>query len=121
MEQQLQHLPIFSRWRCLTHDCGNYNFNNMIRHEIDSCDIISEETVGVVRPKSFGGFGGDTSRRYLQEYQDQVRDQQINESKVQRWLAWRAKELRRIYRYKRRFANQYKRIQQYQGKKNKNR
>ena len=118
MEQQLQHLPVFTRWRCITHDCGSYNFNQLIRHEIESCEILREATVGVIKPKSFGGYKGDVGRSHLQEYQDQVRDQQINESKVQRWLAWRAKELRRIYRYKRRFANQYKRIQQYQRKKN---
>ena len=116
MKQELQHLPIFLRWRCLTHECGSYNFCQLVRHDIDSCEIIREETVGVIKPKSFGGYKGDLGRTYIAEYHDEIRQKQKSESKLQQWLTWRAKKLREIYRYKKRFANTYKRIQQYQRK-----
>lgn len=121
MKQELCHLPMFLRWRCLTHECGSYNFSQLVRHDIDSCEIIREETVGIIKPKSFGGYKGDLGRTYISEYQEEIRSKQKNESKLQKWLAWRAKKLRQIYRYKKRFANYSKRVQQYQRKENQKR
>ena len=114
------HERMFLRWRCLTHGCGSYNFNQLIRHEIHSCEIIREQTVGVVKPKSFGGYKGDLGRGHIKEYQEEVRQQQIDDGRLAQWLAYRAKKIREIYRY-RRNANPYQTIRFNSRKKNQKR
>ena len=114
------HPRMFLRWRCLTHECGSYNFTQLVRHEISSCEIIREETVGVVKPKTFGGYKGDLGRSHIPEYLEEIRQKQINDSYLTKWLAYRAKRIREIYRY-RRNANTYQTIRFNQRKKNQKR
>ena len=61
---------IFLRWKCLTHACGSYNFNNLNRHEMHDCKVIREETVGIVKPKTYGGHNGDVSRKWYKTEHD---------------------------------------------------
>lgn len=61
---------IFSRWVCKTHNCGSYNFNLVGKHEMDNCDITREDTVGVVKPKTFGGRNGDLHRKWWKTEND---------------------------------------------------
>ena len=35
-------------------------------HEMFDCDIYLEQTLGVLKPKTFGGFNGDISRKHFQ-------------------------------------------------------
>lgn len=67
LEKKIVHFStpqLFLRWVCKIHKCGSYNFNNLIRHEMDNCDIENEETVGIIKPKTFGGYNGDVSRKW---------------------------------------------------------
>lgn len=61
---------IFTRWKCLTHKCGSYNFTNLHRHLMNNCEIIEEKTLGIVRPKTYGGYNGDVSRHFFQKEED---------------------------------------------------
>ena len=52
----------------MTHNCGTYNLTYMeTAHAMPDCDIIFEQTLGVVKPKTFGGRNGDISRVYFQK------------------------------------------------------
>ena len=115
-----QHLQIFTRWRCTTHDCGSYNFNQLVRHEVSSCDIIRENTVGVIKPKSFGGYNGDLGRAYIKEYQDGLREKQIQDNVLKDWLKYREKSYRETYRHKypRTYDKKFKRVFRNSRKKN---
>lgn len=54
---------VFTRWICKTHHCGTYNVNNMFfRHLMKDCEIKSQETLGIIRPATFGGINGDIGR-----------------------------------------------------------
>jgi hypothetical protein len=61
---------LFSRWICKTHKCGSYNFNNLRRHETHDCDIETEETHGIIYPKTFGGVNGDVSKIHFKTTAD---------------------------------------------------
>lgn len=65
-----KHLPMVNRWKCLVHNCGSYNFNNMDRHEMPWCKIITEQTVGVILPGTFGGYNGNLSRQYFKDWHE---------------------------------------------------
>ena len=82
---QKQHLPLFERWICLTHNCGSYNFNMKGRHEIESCNIITEVTVGIIKPKTFGGYNGNVSRHYLPEWQEAARRNDLEKHALTKW------------------------------------
>ena len=63
---QLQKPLIFIRYICKTHDCGTYNVTNMMfRHSMKSCNIVTQQTLGIIRPATYGGFNGDIGRRYF--------------------------------------------------------
>jgi len=63
---QMQKPRIFVRYICKTHECGTYNVNVMYnKHAIDSCVIVTQETLGIVNPATFGGFNGDISRKFF--------------------------------------------------------
>lgn len=52
---------------CLTHNCGTYNLTFMATaHEMDGCEVYHEQTLGVLKPKTFGGLNGDISRKHFQ-------------------------------------------------------
>jgi len=105
------HLQVFNRWRCITHDCGSYNFNQLVRHEIPTCDITTEETVGVIKPKTFGGKNGDLGRAFIPDHQESIRQKQKDESKITKWLVYRTRRIREIYRYNRnKNANYYQAV-----------
>lgn len=120
MSQQ-QHLPVFPRWRCIEHDCGSYSFSNLSNHQIDSCIILREETVGVVRPKTWGGFNGNVSRHYMKEWINECRNKQMEENKILQWILYRKKMIKRKYINKYKNANRYQRVQKNQGKESKRR
>jgi len=35
-------------------------------HEMSDCDIYFEQTLGILKPKTFGGLNGDISRKHFQ-------------------------------------------------------
>ena len=41
---------------------------------MDDCEIDFEDTVGIVKPKTYGGFNGDVSRKYFRREIDVERD-----------------------------------------------
>ena len=114
MAEKICHLTIFRRWRCLEHECGSYNFDSLRKHEISSCNVTVEETVGVVKPKTFGGFNGNVARHYLPEFQREVREKQIQESRLQQWIHYRERKMKDYFK-KRQYAYRSKKILQDQG------
>jgi hypothetical protein len=104
---------MFNRWRCITHECGSYNFNTLLRHEINSCNIVIERTCGIIKPKTFGGYNGDLSRGYIPEYREQIREKEIERSQMNKWIDYTIKK-------RREFANKHKRLLLYQRTRYKN-
>ncbi len=64
VENAKQRPPIFIRYICRTHKCSTYNLNQWRRHVTPDCEIDEEQTLGVVKPKTVGGFNGDINKRY---------------------------------------------------------
>jgi len=95
----------------VVHGCGSYSFTNLWRHEISNCVLSIEETVGVVRPKTYGGFHGDVSKHYLPDFEKQVRDKQLQDSRLQQWIHYREKKMKE-YIKKRHYAYRTKQILQ---------
>ena len=63
---QFQKPQTFLRWICKTHDCGTYSSQRMHNnHEMKDCIIISQLTLGIIRPATFGGLNGDISRKHF--------------------------------------------------------
>ena len=105
------HSRMFNRWICITHDCGSYKFKNLVDHEIPSCEIITVQTVGVIKPKTWGGFNGDVSRKYIPEWINFHREKQMQENALENWRVYRAKVSQNRKRYDKKFKGifQYKR------------
>lgn len=114
--QQYCHPPLFSRWRCLTHDAGSYNFNWLLRHEIeDICEIVTDVTVGVVKPKTYGKDNGDIRKDQYPEWHQKVKLVQSQKAIKEKWenfIKKRRKEIqdhrsggRLAYKVKRVFQN----------------
>lgn len=107
----------FTRWNCLTHQCGSYNFNMLGRHEMPWCNIILQETNGIIKPKTFsnpdiGGCNGNISRHYYPDWQEEVQrhDNQLHAIKV--YTQYQKK-------YERKFQeNKKKSRREFRGKKN---
>ena len=54
---------IFYRYHCLTHECKTYSVKNMMqRHSMKDCVIVKEETLGIIKPATQGGYNGDIGR-----------------------------------------------------------
>ena len=99
-----QHLPIFTKWHCKTHNCGSYNMNALNRHYWDSCDIDYENTVGVIKPKSYGGFNGDLGRDNFKEWQLELKQKDKRKHAISNWNKYskskqRPKRKRHAHRY----------------------
>lgn len=63
---QFQKPPTFVRYICETHHCGTYNVNLMMfKHIMKDCIIKEQETLGIIRPATFGGYNGDISRKFF--------------------------------------------------------
>jgi len=63
---KFQKPPIFTRYICKTHNCGTYNVTSMMfRHVMKPCIIVTQQTLGIIRPATFGGHNGDISRKYF--------------------------------------------------------
>ena len=80
-----QHLPIWPRWKCLTHDCGSYNFNMLTRHEMPWCDITKEYTIGIIKPNTFGGHKGNVGRHYFKDWHEFVNRHDTNIKEIKTW------------------------------------
>ncbi len=53
----------FTRYICETHNCGTYNVHNMYyRHMMKDCVFRQQETLGIIRPATYGGVNGDIGR-----------------------------------------------------------
>ena len=104
---QKQHLPIWPRWVCNTHHCGSYNFGQLGRHEMPWCDIVKEHTIGIIKPKTYGGFNGDVSRNWFTDWHEYVNRHNINKKTIKTW-----KERQRVIGRKPggRYANRFKRV-----------
>ncbi len=100
-----QHLPMWPRWKCLTHDCGSYNFGSLGRHEMPWCNIIKEHTIGIMKPKTFGGHNGDLGRNWFKDWHDYNNRHHINKKIIQTW-----KEKQKLIGRKGRYAYRSKRI-----------
>lgn len=110
----MTHDRVFNRWTCVTHSCGSYNPSNLGRHEIPSCEIVYTETVGVVKPKTWGGFNGDVSRKFLKEWNDYNREKQIQENAMANWEQYKQRRLKQKYK---KYDKKPKGIFQYKRKK----
>lgn len=63
---QFQRPPIFTRYMCTVHNVGTYNLNYlMMAHIMDDCVLTEKQTLGVVRPATYGGINGDISRKHF--------------------------------------------------------
>lgn len=105
--QRQPHKQIWNRWVCNTHKCGSYNYNMLIRHETPWCEIVDQETVGIVKPKSFGGHNGDLSRKWLKDWNDYFTQAARRLAMVKRWNK---------YSRSKRNANRPKRVSRYTRK-----
>ena len=103
-----QHLPVWPKWICLTHDCGSYNFNTLGRHEMPWCDIVKEHTIGIIKPKTFGGFHGDLGRNNFRDWHEYSNRHNINKKTIESWRE-RQKLIGR-HRKGGRYANRFKRV-----------
>jgi len=100
------HLRIFTRWRCLTHNCGSYSTGNFTHHVWDECEIVYEDTVGIVKPKTFGGFNGDVSRKHFPEWKKYTNKKVNRLQKIKAWKEYSEQEqLRKDTRRKRQPTN----------------
>jgi len=99
------------------HECGSYNFDSLRKHEIPSCNITLEDTVGAVKPKTFGGMNGNVSRHYIPEFQKEIREKQIQQARLDQWVHYRAKKMREYFK-KRQYAHRTKQILQNQRTEN---
>ncbi len=88
----------FIRWRCKVHECGSYNFSMLGRHEMPWCDISTEETVGLRRPKTYGGINGNVGRAYFKDWIDFHKQKDEEKHAVKRWKDYRDKHGKRSIR-----------------------
>ena len=103
------HKEIFSRWTCTTHKCGSYNYNMLLRHETPWCKIGEQSTIGIVKPKTYGGYNGDLSRKFLKDWNDFFTQAARRVALVKQWNRYsrtkrskkHANRSRRISKYKR--------------------
>jgi len=112
-EQQYCHLPIFNRWRCLTHDAGSYNFNWLCKHEIEGvCEIVTDFTVGVIRPKTYGTADGNIGRDQFPEWHQKIRLAQSHKAIKEKWETFLEKRRRdiQIHRSGGKIANKIRKV-----------
>ena len=57
----------------------------MARHEMPWCDIITEATVGLRKPKTFGGMNGDVGRAYFDDWNEYVQRHDRNKHNIKVW------------------------------------
>lgn len=62
-------------WECKFHKCGSCNFNNLVKHETPWCEIVTKSATKPFKPRTWGGFNGDVSRKYLKDWLDYCRRQ----------------------------------------------
>ncbi len=107
----MQHGRLFSRWRCITHKTGSYNYNLMSRHEFEACDIVSDVTVGIVKPKTYGGVNGDISRNSYPDWVELCRFKENQKKIFSAWGKFIEKKRVEIYKYrKNKIANKPNRL-----------
>lgn len=80
-----QHLPMFTKWKCLKHNCHSYNFNMLGRHEMPWCEIITEVTVGIVKPKTSGGLNGNLGKHYFPDWIEYVQKNDMEIHAIKSW------------------------------------
>ncbi len=85
----------FTRWICKRHNCGSYNFGNLVRHEMDWCDIVFESSSLIKKPGTFGGFNGNVGRHYFKDWNEYCVDKQRQEFLVNAYNKWSEKKSRR--------------------------
>jgi len=58
----------FPHWECKTHEpCSSFNMNNLVRHSMPWCDIVTS-TKYLTKPNTIGGRNGDVSRKYYPDW-----------------------------------------------------
>ena len=57
----------------------------MARHEMPWCDISTEETVGLRRPKTYGGMNGNVGRAYFKDWNEYVQRHDRNRHDIKVW------------------------------------
>ena len=81
---------------------------------MSTCDLVSEDTVGVCKPKTFGTVSGELSRSFFNDWTKEIRAKEMERSAVRKWIAYRAKQVKEYYRKK--YANRSQGIQRYKRK-----
>mgnify|MGYP001365287061 CR=1 FL=1 len=85
----------WQRWICKTHDCGSYNFGNLVRHEMPWCEIVYESSVMLKKPKTFGGMNGDVGRHHFKDWQSFCVEKERRDHLVTSYNKWSNKKSRR--------------------------
>ena len=75
----------FNKWKCKIHNCSSYNFNSLGRHETPWCIIEKFVTVGVIKPKTTGGYNGDLSRKFLKDWTEYCKRKQQWGEDIDKW------------------------------------
>ena len=88
----------FTRWICKRHDCGSYNFNALVRHEMDWCNIVYESSSTIKTPKTFGGMNGNVGRHYFRDWQEYCKDKERSSHVITAYSKWSAAKNRSLRR-----------------------
>lgn len=92
--------PTFTKKVCTTHKCSTYNSNQMAAHEMPWCNIVSVETIGIVKPKtqydsSMGGLNGNIGRHYYKDWTEYCQQQDKLTHAQKNWIKFRNEHGRR--------------------------
>jgi hypothetical protein len=86
----------------------------MSRHEFEACEIVTDVTVGVIKPKTYGGVNGDISRANYSDWIELCKFKENQKKIFSKWGAFVEKERLKIFNYrKHKHANRSKRVLQH--------
>jgi len=79
----------FHYWKCITHECGSFKFNNLNRHSMPWCEIQDGYSLlndhNTWHNEKIGGLNGDVSRKFYPDWDRYCLE--LNQQK-QRALGW---------------------------------
>ena len=76
---------------------------------MENCIIITENTVGVVKPKTFGGEAGQVSRSHFSDFAETVKAKEKERTILNSWSKYRDRIVKEYHKKKN--ADRYKRLQ----------
>ncbi len=90
----------------MIHKSGSYNFNLMEGHEFNACEIVTDMTVGIIKPKTYGGINGDISRNSYPDWVELCRFKENQKKIFNTWNKFIEKRRIEIHKYRQnKFAN----------------